>query len=199
MCNRNASAKEALRKAMREKRTAFFRSSPLLWQDHSQRTTALLRDSPVWRKAECVGLYMPAHGELDISPLVFEAMNQGRTVLLPRCRPGERGIMDFAHCTGKDQLAKGFYGLTEPDAACPVVDAPPDLLLVPCVALDKQGYRLGYGGGYYDRHLSRPDWQGQPPFRLGVLFSFQLVDTVPRESWDTPLDGWVTEKELQWL
>lgn len=192
--------KLALRKALRMERSAFFRQSPDAWRSASRLTLTLLRDSPAWRKAQIVAMYMPLPGELDISPLVFEAMNQGRTVLLPRCRKDKAGVMDFVRCDSREHLFPGTYNILEPDESCPVVETPPDLLLTPCVGLDRAGYRLGNGGGYYDRHFARPDWQARTqPFRLAVIFSLQLQDALPRDPWDIPLDGWVTEKELVWL
>lgn len=198
--NATDSRKLVLRKALRAERTAFFRQQPGEWRSASQRALSLLRDSSAWRKAEVVGMYMPILGELDIAPLVYEAMSQGRTVLLPRCRTDNSGVMDFVHCTAKEQLSPGTYNILEPDESCPVVETPPDLLLTPCVGLDRQGYRLGNGGGYYDRHFARPDWQAcARPFRLAVIFSLQLRNTLPHDPWDMPLNGWVTEKELVWL
>lgn len=197
MDTQNNTQKKLLRKGLCTRRADFRREDSALWTEHSRAAQSLVRDSPLWRKAESVGLYMPIRGEVDISPLVTEALTLKKQVLLPRCRKEDPGIMDFVHCVDMNDLVPGVYDILEPAAHCPVRETPPDLLLVPCVGMDRQGFRLGYGGGYYDRHLSRPDWQTCA--RLGVIFSFQLVDQLPRDPWDTPLSGWVHEKELVWL
>lgn len=193
----NNTQKNLLRKGLCSRRSLFRKERFQEWTDHSRAAQSLVRDSPAWRKAQSVGLYMPVRGELDLVPLIDEAMAAGKTVILPRCSKEVSGIMDFVHCADKSALTPGPYNIPEPHAACPVHDTPPDLLLVPCVGMDRHGFRLGYGGGYYDRHLSRPDWFGC--VRLGVIFSFQLSDTLPHDPWDAPLNGWVTEKELIWL
>lgn len=197
MHSANNTQKKMLRKGLTAKRFSFWRENPLDWAAWSRSAQVLVRESAQWRKAQTVGLYMPIRGEVDLCPLIAEAMAEGRTVLLPRCRPQEMGVMDFVRVESTERLVPGAYNILEPDADCPVLDAPPDLLLVPCVGMDRSGLRLGYGGGYYDRHLARPDWQGVA--RLGVLFSFQLVEHLPHDNWDAGLSGWVSEKEIVWL
>lgn len=197
MHEHNNTQKKLLRKGLVAQRTAFFRENPAEWALFSTAAQTLVLDSALWRKAENVGLYMPIRAEVDIAPLVGQAIAAGKQVFLPRCRTNESGMMDFVRCKGMQDLVPGVYDILEPAAHCVVREAPPDLLLVPCVGMDRNGYRLGYGGGYYDRHLSRPDWQSCA--RLGVLFSFQLQDQLPRDPWDTPLSGWVHEKELVWV
>lgn len=194
MHSENNTQKKKLRKGLIAQRSAFWRDNPQDWTAWSRSVQTLVRESALWRKAQSVGLYMPIRGEVDITPLIPEAMAAGRTVLLPRCRPQEMGIMDFVRVESMELLVPGTYDIREPHADCPVWSTPPDLLLLPCVGLDRSGVRLGYGGGYYDRHLSRPDWQGIP--RLGIIFSFQLVDALPHDSWDAHLGGWASEKEL---
>ena len=83
----------------------------------------------------------------------------------------------------------GPYGIREPAATLPVV-APRDLdvMLVPGVAFDPRGNRLGYGGGYYDRVLA-----ARPCLTIGIAWTFQVVDAVPMEPWDQPVDALLTE------
>jgi 5-formyltetrahydrofolate cyclo-ligase len=69
-----------------------------------------------------------------------------------------------------------------------------DLLLVPAVACDVHGYRLGYGGGFYDRLLSQPAWIGKPA--IAIVFEYARLPTVPRDPWDKPLQGICTETGL---
>jgi 5-formyltetrahydrofolate cyclo-ligase len=89
-------------------------------------------------------------------------------------------------------LQKGAYGILEPNSESPIL-APNnvDLILVPAVALDRQGYRLGYGGGYYDRLRAHPSWSDIPT--IGITFDFAIVGSIPIDPWDLPLDAICTE------
>lgn len=89
----------------------------------------------------------------------------------------------------------GHYGILEPDPALPQLLAENiDLLLVPAVAIDRGGYRLGYGGGYYDRLRADPCWRQIPT--IGIVFDFAYVDSLPIDPWDLPLDAVCTELGL---
>ncbi|MEM9809434.1 MAG: 5-formyltetrahydrofolate cyclo-ligase, partial [Cyanobacteria bacterium P01_D01_bin.56] len=92
-------------------------------------------------------------------------------------------------------LQKGTLGITEPHPTSPGIDPDKvDLILVPAVACDVKGYRLGYGGGYYDRMLSDPRWANKPT--IGIVFEYARLPSLPREPWDRPLDGICTESGL---
>ena len=105
-------------------------------------------------------------------------------------------------CVGKDllwhcwqplePLVIGAYGIFEPSPELrPIEPGSVDLILVPAVAIDAGGYRLGYGGGYYDRLRADPLWRKIPT--IGIVFNFAYVETLPIESWDLPLDAVCTE------
>jgi 5-formyltetrahydrofolate cyclo-ligase len=140
---------------------------------------------------------MALNGEADTSVLLEEAWAGGRTVLLPLCSATEKGRMDFCACSGRQALRPGFGGILEPDPALAPATAAPDLLIVPGLAFDRQGFRLGMGGGYYDRFFLRSPWPGT--VRLGLAFSFQVLEAVPREAWDCPVHALGTEKGLLWI
>ena len=192
------SDRKALRAQLLDRRAAFSASGEAAAA--SLRAQRRLMTLPVWRQAERVALYMPVRGETDTAELVRVLLNEGRTVLFPRCvhtDAGER-MLEFAVCRDVSQLRRGAFGIAEPDPAlCPADRGFPDLLVVPAVALDRQGYRLGYGGGYYDRLLAQPGWENVPS--AGLIFSFQLVTQLSRAVWDKPLSGVVTDEECIWL
>ena len=161
-----------------------------------------VQTSSHWAGAETVMLYMPIRAEMDTGLLLARAWAEGKRVLLPRCVPGRPGELDLVACAKADELAPGVYGILEPLASLPAIDLAdpqqaPQLLLVPCLAVDRLGYRLGYGGGYYDRLLSLPALRGS--LSLGFIFGWQLVASLPVESWDVCLKGMCTEQGLSWL
>jgi len=164
----------------------------------SQAVCQRIRELGAWIEAREVLAYMAKGGEVDVTPLLAELWERGARVLLPRCRPAERGVMDLACPTGIHEVAPGAYGIPEPlPDACPAVDScAPDLVIVPGVAFDRTGNRLGMGGGYYDRMLASGELG--KPLLVAPAFSFQLVSSVPSDSWDRPVDVIVTEEETLW-
>jgi len=107
----------------------------------------------------------------------------------PRCE----GNSLFWHiCKPGDELQIGNYGILEPHPDAPKLTAAEvDLILVPAVACEYQGYRLGYGGGYYDRLLSKPAWTSKPT--IGIVFEFGYLPQLPTEKWDRQLLSVCTE------
>jgi len=165
--------------------------------DQASRGVAeLIRSMAEWRTVREALVYWPKGGEVDVRPLVHELWQRGCRVLLPRCRPDARGVMDLACVACEDDLAPGPYSLLEPDARrCPSLAAcSPDLALIPGVSFDRRGFRLGFGGGYYDRLLASGT-MGRP-LLVGIAYTFQLVDELPLQPWDMPVDIVCTEEEL---
>lgn len=101
-----------------------------------------------FRQARSVLLYLPTSGEVDTWPLLDHFWKMGNQVLLPRCRPHEPGIMDAYAVTSRHDLAQGSFGLTEPrpDLARLIPQPDPEVVLIPALAFDRRGYRLGFGG-----------------------------------------------------
>ena len=133
--------------------------------------------------------YAELPGELPLACLVERARADGKTVLWPRQRPD--GTLEFAPCERVEGLAAGRYGVREPPPATPAVPAGPDvLLLVPGVAFDERGGRLGRGGGAWDRALAA----SRGAFAVGVGYEFQVVNAVPREAHDRPIAALLTER-----
>jgi len=153
----------------------------------------------VWARARSVALYVGVRDELLTDLLLRDAWASGREVWLPRLRPGQPGVMDFARCTGPQALRPGPFGLLEPEPALPGCgpgDAAfaPELAVLPGLAFDRRGGRLGYGGGYYDRFLSR----GLSCPLTGLCFDFQLVERLPLAPWDRPVHCICTEERELW-
>jgi len=134
----------------------------------------------------------PMRSELDPRPLMRRLEALGATLALPRTP--RRGLpLTFHRWTAQTQLVTSRFGVTEPAAETPVVI--PELMLVPLLAFDRTGARLGYGGGFYDVTLAALRSAG-PVFALGLAWAAQEIERVPTEPHDVRLDAVLTEREL---
>ncbi|MDO4691805.1 MAG: 5-formyltetrahydrofolate cyclo-ligase [Porphyromonadaceae bacterium] len=129
-----------------------------------------------------IGLYMPMHDEPDLEPLLLELSAQYK-VYLPRVE-GERD-MDFYAFEGLDALERiGKYQILEPTSQeSPVEPSLLDAIVVPAIAFDSLGFRLGRGKGYYDRYLTRTKAR-----TIGVSLGLMNIEQLPRDPWDLPMD-----------
>lgn len=145
---------------------------------------------PAFRRARDIGLYLGRDGEIDPAPLGALALAQGKRVWLPVVRP--RGGLEFARLVPGARYARNRFGIPEP--ACFRRQRRPagrlDLVVVPLVAFDGEGRRLGMGGGFYDRALAG----ARRPALVGVAFALQEVPRLPARPWDVPMDVVVTER-----
>ena len=154
-----------------------------------QRITANLLRSPRWRRASRVLLFVSKPIEIDTHALISTALRQKKQVLLPRCLD-EKGHMAFFAIQSWEDLAPGLYGLLEPDPArCPFWQGESGALcLVPGLAFDEEGFRLGYGKGYYDRFLT-----SHPVETVGLCFGDLVVPRLPHSPLDRRVSALVTE------
>ena len=136
-------------------------------------------------------LYAHLPAEVSTDAIALEAMTRGVHVVFPRVLSETRAL-DLHTVAEPESLRIGAYGIREPDpercARVPVEAV--DAVLVPGLAWDRRGGRLGRGAGYYDRLFAAPGWRG---FRCGVFYCVQEAPHVPTDPWDVPLDAVVTE------
>lgn len=137
--------------------------------------------------------YRALPGEIDPALALDDLANAGWTVVLPVCGAG--GRMDFAPWSPGDPLTPSRFGVDEPDAP-PVEIATITALIVPGVAFDRRGNRLGHGVGFYDRFFARCAQQSHDPYRLGIAYDFQVVDLPTPEPWDIPMHSVVSPLEV---
>jgi len=140
-----------------------------------QRLLALLSDCKV------VAFYCPIRGEIDPESAAKAFVANGGTVVYPRVE-GQSMVM----ACGKMQ--KGAFGIIEPTGTA--YDGQVDAVVVPLLAVDKHGNRLGWGKGYYDKYL-----QGKTCRKIGICYDFQVMDEIEASVWDEPLDVVVTESQ----
>ncbi len=147
-------------------------------------------------KAAIVSGYWPLAEEIDVRPSLEAFHRKGHRIVLPLVIGRDQPLI-FREWWPGQVLVRGGFGVDAPPPDAP--EGEPDVLLVPMLAFDRRGYRLGYGGGYYDRTLDRlrdraTKGERGPVLAIGVAFSAQQVPTVPHNGHDQPLDWIVTEK-----
>ena len=151
-----------------------------------------LSGTPEYQRCRRLVVYAELPDELPLASVVEQARADGKRVLFPRTRSGQR--LSFSCVEDALALRPGRYGVREPSADAPGEALGPDvLMLVPGVAFDDAGGRLGRGGGAWDRALS--DRRGAAAF--GVGFEWQVVERVPREPHDQMLDALLTETGIR--
>ncbi|AOJ75707.1 5-formyltetrahydrofolate cyclo-ligase [Burkholderia ubonensis] len=185
--NHLAERKQALRRALSEARRDAA-SRPAVNDALDARLRALLdRLAP-----RTVGFYWPLPGEFDAraAVLAWRAAQPGRQVALPVIRE-QRTPLEFHAWDDATPMREGHHRIPEPASGVVVV---PDLLLIPCVGFDTWLYRLGYGGGYYDRTLAA--WPGGSlPVTVGIAYEACKVDALPAEDHDLAMRWVVTDEE----
>lgn len=146
--------------------------------------------SPLFMRAKHIALYLSHDGEIDISPVFQTAWQRKKQCYLPVLNSYGKKL-SFAPYTPESLMRNNRYGIPEPVASKRALLTPRqlDLVLVPLVAFDQEGRRIGMGGGYYDRSfafLRRQQKFKQPRF-CGIGFSFQQVEHIQEQNWDVPL------------
>lgn len=135
--------------------------------------------------------FWPIGSEIDLRPLLRALAARGHAVALPVVVGPDRPLVFRAWREG-DAMAEGPYGIREPLEIAPEIT--PQVLLVPLLAFDRAGYRLGYGGGFYDRSLAMLREAGRA-VAIGAAWAAQETPAVPHDRHDQPLDWMLTERE----
>lgn len=164
--------------------------------------TALLLQQPIIAKSQHIALYLPHNGE--ISPLSFakKAWTKGKKLYLPVINPSnsQPTVMLFKEWNTKSTLVKNHFGIDEPETTQNISPNQLDLVLMPLVAFDKEGNRLGMGGGFYDKTFAFKKNKSQSkPLLLGLAHAFQEVDALATNSWDVAMDGVATDTKVFWI
>lgn len=154
----------------------------------SRALCALIAASDAFLQADCLLLYIPTRGEFDLTPLADEAARRGIPVGYPRVE--ENGLMTYRAVQDRAVLLPGAFGIPAPSADAPeVLPTERTLLLIPALLGDTDGYRIGYGGGYFDRFL--PAFSG---VAVLVLPADEVVPCLPSEENDIPVPYLVTPR-----
>ena len=170
--------KAELRRKIREQKRAMTEAEI---ESRSAQLGELFIQSELYMAAETIYGYLPYNQEVRTVPMLEQALKDGKKVAVPKVY-GD--TMKFIYLEDLSQVEKGYAGIPEPVADTPVADDPTALVLMPGLAFTKNGDRMGYGGGFYDRFLA--DEPHHPT--LALCYAFQMVEQLPTEEYDIPVD-----------
>lgn len=140
-------------------------------------------------KGKTIAITISNKREVDTKEIIETLWKLKKKVVVPKCKPGDR-TMNFYEIENFNQLENVYMDLQEPKPECTVLVPPEniDCIIVPGIVFDRSGYRIGYGGGYYDRYLN-----GFKGMLISLAFDIQVKESVPTESFDIPVDVIITE------
>jgi 5-formyltetrahydrofolate cyclo-ligase len=187
-----AEEKRDLRRAMRDRRAALSLDER---RERSRAAARRLAELPELAAAQTVAGFLATPVEIDPAEALAEVSRRGGAVVFPRVTKGQPRLR-FHRVNGPADLRPGAFGILEPPESCPEVAAQDlDVILVPGLAFDAEGRRLGYGGGYYDEVGGVVRRQGRAVL-VGLGFDFQLVDRCPAGEGDVDIDRVVTDARM---
>ena len=149
--------------------------------EKSLRLGELFLASDAYKNAKTIYGYLPYNQEVRTVAMLEQAMKDGKRVAVPKCYGDE---MRFIFMDDLSKVEKGYANIPEPIADEPIADDETALVLMPGMAFDPQGYRIGYGGGFYDKFLAKEP--NHPT--LALCYDFQMVEYLETEEFDIPVD-----------
>ena len=170
--------KQELRKTVRQRKRAMTEEQIV---QKSERLGQLFAQSDVYRNASAIYGYLPYNQEVRTVPMLEQALRDGKRVAVPKCYGDE---MRFIWMDDLSKVEKGYAGIPEPVADEPVADDETALVLMPGLAFDPRGHRIGYGGGFYDKFLAKEP--NHPT--LALCYDFQMLPELKTEEFDIPVD-----------
>ncbi len=162
------------------------------YQEQSTRIAEKLFSLEDWKQSTVVSITISNFPEVETRAIIEKAWKQGKSIVVPKCIPKEKK-MDFRKIKSFDQLEQVYFSLWEPivHTTESIEHEKIDLTIVPGVAFSPNGYRIGFGGGYYDRFLEK--WKGKT---TSLAFEEQIVKSVPIDAFDLPVSTIITPKEV---
>ena len=170
--------KKELRRKIREKKRAMTEEQI---ESASRALGEKFAQCDVYKNARTIYGYLPYNQEVRTVPMLERAMREGKRVAVPKVYGEE---MKFIYMDDLSKVETGYANIPEPIADGPVAEDPTALVLMPGLAFDETGNRMGYGGGFYDKFLAK---EPEHP-TVALCYSFQMVDAIPTEDYDIPVD-----------
>ena len=170
--------KQELRRTIRERKRA------MTEEEIVERSNALAEkfyNTPAYQAASTIYGYLPYNQEVRTVPMLQRALDEGKRVAVPKVYGEE---MRFIYLEDLTQVSKGYAGIPEPIADAPVAEDQRALVLMPGLAFDPQGHRIGYGGGFYDKFLAKEPHHPT----LALCYEFQMQAHLDTEEFDIPVD-----------
>lgn len=156
----------------------------------------LLINSEFYKNANVIFVFVSFKSEVDTHPIIEHALKNFKTIYVPKIQSKEKG-MEIFKISSLEDLKTGYFDILEPKESCPVADSNNiDLILMPGVAFDLKGGRVGYGKGFYDVFLSR---MSKKVNKIALAYDFQIVDKVPMDQFDVKIDGIVTNEGIVYI
>jgi len=164
-------------------------------KDKSNTIFKQLNETEFYNKANNVMLYVSFGSEVMTKPIIDDLLSKGKRVFIPVTVPKTKALIVSELKNYEDDLVVGHFGVLEPkeEALRPVEPNILDLVIVPGVAFDKSGYRIGYGGGYYDRFIPR---LREETTTVSLAFDMQLIDKIPTSQYDMAVEYIITEDQF---
>lgn len=179
--------KKQCRKKVREKMAALSKEYN---EGVSKKIFEFLSKTEIFHEAETIFCFVSTPEEIDTRPIIEYAWDCGKRVAVPRCL--EKGNMEVCIISEEADLETGKFGILEPKKGCQVLEPKEiDLIILPCLSCDRNGNRLGYGGGYYDRYLTRCD-----AVSVVICREELMLDEIPAEPFDQRPHFLITEKGI---
>ena len=179
-----AAQKQKLRKELKERRDSL---EARYRQDADAGIFRRAVSLPEYLAAETVFCYVGTRDEINTRPILEHILSSKKRLGVPRCIA--KGVMEVCIVTDMEQLKPGMYGILEPGEECPVIlPREIDLAFVPCLSCSRDGLRLGYGGGYYDRYLAQTDC-----IKAALCREKMMSEAIPAQEWDLKMDAVITE------
>lgn len=153
--------------------------------------------SNYYNEATNIFIYISYNSEINTRDIINRALKENKRIYVPRTDFKTR-VMDAVEISSLDNLIESSYGILEPSENEPCINPNElDLIVVPGVAFDRNGGRMGYGAGFYDRYFSKIDKNNiERVTKLALAYDFQVIDEVPMGALDVPVDYLLTEKEF---
>ncbi|MDP8219591.1 MAG: 5-formyltetrahydrofolate cyclo-ligase [Candidatus Theseobacter exili] len=186
-------AKSIIRRKMIQKRNVLSHEETLHFGNI---VASFILELTKYKKCKSIMVYFPKDNEIDTGKIISHSFMYGKRVIFPRYNSQNGGLEARSVCCVDRDLSPGSFGIMEPESGNSEIVSLQDieLILIPCVAVNKQGYRIGRGGGCYDRFLS---FAGKHNCKIGLVYDFQYVTDFEVQEHDIPLDMIISNKGIR--
>lgn len=185
--------KSRIRKQMLNKRNKMTQDQV---SEMSEKIMDTLKKIPVYKNSKTIMMYLNFGNEIESSEIIKESIKMGKTIVIPYCKSSDMSIIPTKINNLDLDLITDSTGYSQPkkESLDPIDNSEIDLIVVPGIAFDRKGFRVGFGAGYYDRYLGQLNFEIPT---IGLAYDFQIVDSfIKMEDYDIPVDYVLTEERI---